>query len=41
VTLSEHVDTYLDAHAVGRDSKTIDVLRFRLAYATACSGICT
>jgi hypothetical protein len=31
VTLAEHIDRYLDAHAVGRDPKTIDVLRFRLA----------
>jgi integrase len=38
VTLSEHVDRYLDAHAVGRDPKTIDVLRFRLAYATRVFG---
>jgi hypothetical protein len=38
VTLSEHVTRYLDAHAVGRDPKTIDVLRFRLAYATRVFG---
>ena len=37
-TLSEHVTRYLDAHAVGRDPKTIDVLRFRLAYATRVFG---
>ena len=38
VTLQEHVDAYLDAHAVGRDVKTIDVLRFRLDYATKVFG---
>ena len=37
-TLTEHVERYLDAHAVGRDRKTIDVLRFRLAYATRVFG---
>jgi integrase len=37
-TLSEHVETYLAAHSVGRDAKTIDVLRFRLAYATRTFG---
>jgi integrase len=37
-TLSEHVDAYLEAHAVGRDPKTIDVLRFRLGYATKTFG---
>jgi len=37
-TLAEHVDRYLDAHAVGRDPKTIDVLRFRLGYATRVFG---
>ncbi len=38
VTLTEHVERYLDAHSVGRDPKTIDVLRFRLAYATRVFG---
>jgi integrase len=38
VTLAEHVDRYLTAHAVGRDPKTIDVLRFRLGYATSVFG---
>jgi integrase len=38
VTLAEHVDRYLDAHAVGRDPKTIDILRFRLGYATRVFG---
>jgi integrase len=38
VTLAEHVDRYLVAHAVGRDPKTIDVLRFRLGYATRVFG---
>ena len=38
VTLAEHVDSYLEAHAVGRDPKTIDVLRFRLGYATRVFG---
>ena len=38
VTLTEHVDRYLDAHKVGRDPKTIDVLRFRLGYATKVFG---
>ena len=38
LTLAEHVERYLDAHAVGRDPKTIDVLRFRLAYATRVFG---
>ena len=38
VTLAEHVDNYLSAHAVGRDPKTIDVLRFRLSYATRVFG---
>jgi adenylylsulfate kinase-like enzyme len=38
VTLAEHVAHYLDAHAVGRDPKTIDVLRFRLGYATRVFG---
>jgi integrase len=37
-TLSEHVARYLEAHAVGRDPKTIDVLRFRLGYATRTFG---
>jgi len=37
-TLDEHVDSYLEAHAVGVDPKTIDVLRFRLAYATKTFG---
>jgi hypothetical protein len=37
-TLLEHVDRYLDAQAVGRDPKTIDVLRFRLGYATRVFG---
>jgi integrase len=37
-TLGEHVDRYLDAHTVGRDPKTIDVLRFRLAYASRVFG---
>ena len=37
-TLAEHVDRYLAAHAVGRDVKTIDVLRFRLGYATRVFG---
>jgi integrase len=37
-TLAEHVDRYLEAHAVGRDPKTIDVLRFRLGYATSVFG---
>jgi len=38
VTLSEHVARYLEAHSVGRDPKTIDVLRFRLGYATRTFG---
>jgi hypothetical protein len=38
LTLAEHVDNYLDAHALGRDPKTIDVLRFRLGYATKAFG---
>jgi len=38
VTLTEHVSHYLDAHSVGRDPKTIDVLRFRLGYATRVFG---
>ena len=38
MTLSDHVENYLDAHSVGRDPKTIDVLRFRLAYATRVFG---
>jgi integrase len=38
ITLTEHVDRYLEAHAVGRDPKTIDVLRFRLGYATSVFG---
>jgi integrase len=37
-TFEEHVEAYLEAHAVGRDPKTIDVLRFRLAYATSTFG---
>jgi integrase len=37
-TLAEHVERYLEAHAVGRDPKTIDVLRFRLGYATRVFG---
>lgn len=37
-TLSDHVERYLEAHSVGRDRKTIDVLRFRLGYATAVFG---
>lgn len=37
-TLSEHVERYLVAHEVGRDPKTIDVLRFRLGYATRVFG---
>lgn len=37
-TLEEHVESYLEAHAVGRDPKTIDVLRFRLGYATKTFG---
>ena len=40
-TLSEHVENYLTAHAVGRDPKTIDVLRFRLSYATEPLAIST
>jgi integrase len=38
VTLAEHVDNYLAAHTVGRDPQTIDVLRFRLGYATRVFG---
>lgn len=38
ITLHEHVERYLEAHAVGRDPKTIDVLRFRLGYATKTFG---
>ena len=38
MTLTEHVGRYLEAHSVGRDPKTIDVLRFRLAYATRVFG---
>lgn len=37
-TLCEHVDAYLLAHRVGRDPKTIDVLQFRLGYATRVFG---
>src|SRR5262249_40996267 len=38
ITLEEHVERYLEAHGVGRDPKTIDVLRFRLGYATRTFG---
>lgn len=38
ITLTQHVDTYLAAHAVGRDPFTIRTLRHRLGYATAVFG---
>ena len=38
VNLSEHVDRYLAAHAVGRDASTIKTLRHRLGYATGTFG---
>jgi integrase len=38
ITLAEHVDRYLDAHAVGRDPFTIRTLNHRLKYATAVFG---
>ena len=38
ITFREHVDHYLDAHAVGRDPFTIRTLRHRLGYATATFG---
>ena len=38
ISFAEHVDRYLDAHAVGRDPFTIRTLRHRLGYATAVFG---
>jgi hypothetical protein len=38
ITLQEHVDRYLVAHAVGRDPFTIRTLKYRLKYATAVFG---
>ena len=38
VTLYEHVDEYLAAHATGRDASTIKTLRHRLGYATSKFG---
>jgi integrase len=38
VTLTEHVDEYLAAHATGRDASTIKTLTHRLGYATAAFG---
>lgn len=38
VTLTEHVDEYLAAHATGRDASTIRTLTHRLGYATATLG---
>jgi integrase len=38
VTLAEHVDRYLAAHATGRDASTIKTLTHRLGYATSEFG---
>ncbi len=38
VTLTEHVDRYLEAHSVGREMSTIATLRHRLAYAESVFG---
>jgi integrase len=38
LTLAELVDAYLDAHAVGREPRTIRTLRERLKYATDAFG---
>lgn len=38
ITLSELVESYLDAHAVGREARTIRTLRERLKYATDSFG---
>ena len=37
-TFEDHVERYLDAHAIGRDQFTIRTLRHRLGYATAVFG---
>jgi integrase len=38
ITLEEHVDRYLAAHATGREASTIKTLGHRLGYATATFG---
>ena len=38
ITFTAHVDTYLAAHAIGRDASTIKTLTHRLCYASATFG---